>query len=86
MGFFGRLLDKWSDKEREKKEKERLEAKRQDKIKAEIENKRDEIVRMKAAKKLQLEDWKNAVADEDKKTREQKKKEELAKLDWRYKR
>ena len=35
MGFFGRLLDKWAKKDREEKEKERLEAKRQDKLKAE---------------------------------------------------
>lgn len=84
MGFFGKLLDKWSKKEREDKERERLEAKRQDRIKAEIEKKREEILRTKNAKKLQLEDWKSAVVREESRAKEQKKKEELSKLDRRY--
>ncbi len=86
MGFFGKLLDKWSNKEREDKEKARLEAKRQDKLKIEAEKKREEITRIKNAKKLQLDDWKKAVVKDETRAKEQKKKEELQKLDWRYKR
>lgn len=86
MGFFGKILDKWSKNEREDKEKERLEIKRQENIRVELEKKREDILRIKNAKKLQLDDWKNAVVNEEKKAKEEKKKEELAKLDYRYRR
>lgn len=86
MGFFGKLLDKWSKKERDDKERERLEAIRQEKLKAEAEKKREEIFRTKNAKKLQLEDWKNAAKNEESSAKEKKKEEELSKLDWKYKR
>lgn len=86
MGFFGKLLDKWSKKERDDKEKERLEAIKQKKLATEAEKRREEIISTKNAKKLQLEDWKTAAKNEDKAAKEKKKKEELSKLDWKYKR
>ncbi len=86
MGFFGKLLDKWSKKERDDKEKARLEAIKQKKLAAEAEKRREEIISTKNAKKLQLEDWKNAAKNEDAAAKEKKKKEELSKLDYRYKR
>jgi|GEM_PF-1789642 len=86
MGFFGKILDKWSKKERDDKEHERLEAVKQKKLAADAEKRRDEIFNTKNAKKLQLEDWKKAAANEVNLAKEKKKKEELAKLDWKYKR
>lgn len=86
MGFFGKILDKWSKKERDDKEHERLEAIRQEKLKVEAEKRRTEIFNTKNAKKLQLEDWKNAAKKEEQLIKEKKKKEELSKLDWKYKR
>lgn len=84
MGFFGRLLDKWSKKDREDKEKERVEAKRQEKLAQEAEKKRDEINWMRKAGKMQLEDWKKAVAKEDRDARERKVKETLNKVNKSY--
>ena len=86
MGFFGKILDKWSKKERDDKERERLEAIRQDKLKAVAEKKREDVMSTKNAKKLQLEDWKTAAKKEDSLAKEKKKKEELEKLDYRYRR
>lgn len=86
MGFFGKILDRWSKKERDDKEHERLEAIRQEKLKVEAEKKRADIFSTKNAKKLQLEDWKNAAKKEDSLAKEKRKNEELSKLDWKYKR
>lgn len=86
MGFFGKILDKWSKKERDDKEQERLEAIRQKRLAAEAEERREEIMNTKNAKKLQLEDWKKAATMEETRAKEKKKEEELAKLDWKYKR
>lgn len=86
MGFFGKILDKWSKKERDDKEHERLEAIRQKKLAAEAEKRREDIMITKNAKKLQLEDWKKAATKEETLAKEKKRKEELDKLDWRYKR
>lgn len=84
MGFFGRLLDKWAKKDRDDKEKERLESKRQDKLKAEAEKKREEVTWMKKAGKLQLEDWKKSVAKEDRQAKERKVKDSLKKINSSY--
>ncbi|MBU4452172.1 MAG: hypothetical protein KJ851_05245 [Nanoarchaeota archaeon] len=86
MGFFGKILDKWSKNERDDKEKARLEAIKHKKLAAEAEKKREEIMITKNAKKLQLEDWKKAATNEETLAKEKKRKEELDKLDWKYKR